>query len=65
MAKLFYRLKRAYHRWCLRNAIAHHECEICVYHATTNSFTIRDKLTGCTYHAYVSFDGKIIFQRLL
>lgn len=61
---LAYKLKRWYHRWCLRNAIAHHRMRICVYHATTNSYTIESPKTGWKYHAYVDANGKIIFKGL-
>ena len=60
-----YKATRAYHRWCLRNAIARHKCKICIYHASTNSFTVQSTLTGWKYHAYVDADGKIIFKGIL
>ena len=59
--RLLIKLKRAYHRWCLTNAIAYHGMERCVYHASTNSYTVRSKLTGFKYHAYVDANGKIKF----
>lgn len=62
--KVLIKLKRAYHRWCLTNAISHHKCKICVYHASTNSYTIQSKVNGYKYHAYVSYNGEIIFQLL-
>lgn len=56
------RMKRWYHRWCLRNAIAYHDFRICVYHATTNSFTVQSNLTGFKYHVYVDAEGRIQFK---
>ena len=64
MKKLLVKTKRMYHRWCLRNAIAHHRMKICAYHATTNSFTVRSKVTGHVYHVYVNADGKVKFEGL-
>ena len=55
-------VQRAYHRWCLKNAIAHHHMRICVYHASTNSFTVESDRTGWKYHAYVDARGKVIFE---
>lgn len=57
-----HKVKRAYHRWCLRNAIAHHGLKVCIYHASTNSFTVRSMRSGWRYHAYVNADGKIVFK---
>lgn len=59
-----YKVQRAYHRWCLRNAIAYHGFEVRIYHAPTNSFTVQSKLTGWKYHAFVDARGKIIFEGL-
>lgn len=63
--KLLIKLKRAYHRWCLTNAIAHHKCKILIYHASTNSYTVQSNLTGWKYHAYVDARGEIIFRGML
>ena len=59
-----YKAKRAYHRWCLRNAIAYHGLKVCIYHATTNSFTVQSAHTGFRYRAYVDADGRIQFEGL-
>lgn len=58
------KIKRYYDRWCLRNAIAYHGMRVCVYHVSTNSFTVQSELTGWKYHAYVDANGKIIFRGL-
>lgn len=63
--KLLTKLKRAYHRWCLTNAIAYHRMKICVYHASTNSYTIQSTNTGYKYHAYVDANGKIKFEGII
>lgn len=60
-SKLLIKLKRAYHRWCLKNAIAYHGMEVRVYHASTNSYTVQSPMTGWKYHAYVDTNGKIKF----
>lgn len=59
------KLKRAYHRWCLKNAFAYHGLKVCVYHASTNSYTVESPLTGWKYHAYVDADGKIICRGII
>lgn len=56
------KLKRAYHRWCLTNAIAHYGFKIVAYHASTNSYTVKSERTSFKYHAYVDSRGKIIFE---
>ncbi len=61
---LFSKLKRWYHRWCLRNAIAKHDYRICVYHASTDSFTVESPRTGWKYHVYVDSNGNIVFKGL-
>ena len=63
--RLLIKLKRAYHRWCLTNAIAHHKMKICTYHASTNSFTVQSPNTGYKYHVYVAADGKILFKGII
>lgn len=60
-----YKTKRAYHRWCLKNAIAHHHMRVCIYHASTNSFTVQSTLTGWRYHVFVDAAGRIQFKGLL
>lgn len=57
-----YNIKRSYHRWCLRNAIAHHGFKTCIYHASTNSFTVQSPRTGFKYHVYVDAEGRIQFK---
>lgn len=59
--KLLIKLKRAYHRWCLKNAIAKHYCDVTAYHASTNSYTARNRATGTKYHVYVTASGEIRF----
>lgn len=64
-SKLFIKLKRAYHRWCLKNAIAYYGMEKCVYHASTNSYTVQSPLLGNKYHVYVDARGKIKFEGIV
>ena len=62
--RLLTKLKRAYHRWCLTNAIAYHRFKIVSYNASTNSFIVKSVSSGWKYHAYVDSRGKIIFRGL-
>lgn len=60
--KLIIKLKRAYHRWCLKNAIAYHGCKVCIYHPSTNSYTVKNHNSGHKYYVFVDDSGKIMFR---
>lgn len=62
LRSLLINIKRTYHRWCLTNAIAHHHMRVCIYHASTNSYTVESPKTGHRYHVYVDDCGKIMFK---
>lgn len=62
--KMLIKLKRAYHRWCLKNAIAHHKCRVVRYNAPTNGYIVKSLDSNWMYHVFVDARGEIVFRVL-
>lgn len=69
MRQFFIQLKRAYHRWCLKNFIAHYDMIVCSYDEATNGYIAKHKYwnvsdTNERYHVFVDSRGKIVMRYL-